>query len=67
MKTESATPPKYARLAGEYWLDMPHAAGALCECPLDAPPARDAALRIHIAMIGLAAGLILIGLACTVA
>ncbi|MCX4647968.1 MULTISPECIES: hypothetical protein [unclassified Streptomyces] len=66
MKTDSATPPAYAQLADAYWLDMPHAAGALCECPLDAPPARDAALRVHIAIIRLTAGLILIGLAYTV-
>lgn len=67
MKTDGATPPTYARLADTYWLDMPHAAGALCECPLDAPPARGGALCIRIGLIGLTAGLILFGLVCTVA
>ncbi|MFC9617337.1 hypothetical protein ACFRU3_44045 [Streptomyces sp. NPDC056910] len=67
MKTDSTTPPTYARLADAYWLDMPPAAGTLCECSLDVPPARGAAPRIRIAVIGLTVGLILIGLACTVA
>ncbi|MGW6403854.1 hypothetical protein [Streptomyces sp. NPDC055134] len=64
METESAQPQRYARLTGAYWLDLPHDRRGLCGCALDGPSVQRAAAAIRYAMLGLASGLILIGLVC---
>ncbi|MEK0100167.1 hypothetical protein ACFC18_47225 [Streptomyces sp. NPDC056121] len=65
METEGVTHDVYARLTGAYWLDSPHDCHGLCECPLDGQPARDVAGLIRYAMLGLAAVVILVGIACS--
>ncbi|MCX5321298.1 hypothetical protein [Streptomyces sp. NBC_00120] len=67
METEGATPQPYARLNGAYWLDLPRDCRGLCGCALDGPSAQRAAAVIRYVMLGLAAGLILIGLVCVAA